>query len=97
MCELTPDNIEYDNEVMDLTSSTFGTYSRFRSGMQTKQEPVNTSFFCMTQCSLHIYRLFNSLVVWCWLRVREVSGSIPSQGPRHTKDVVKNGTNSAIV
>ena len=31
----------------------------------------------------------NSLVVECWLRVREVLGSIPSQGPRHTKDVIK--------
>ena len=36
-----------------------------------------------------IYRLLDSLVVWCWLRVREVPGSIPSQGPRHTKDVIK--------
>ena len=25
----------------------------------------------------------------CWLRVWEVPGSIPSQGPRHTKDVIK--------
>ena len=25
----------------------------------------------------------------CWLRVREVLGSIPSQGPRHTKCVIK--------
>ena len=31
----------------------------------------------------------DSLVVLCWLRVREVPGSIPSQGPRHTKDVIK--------
>ena len=30
-----------------------------------------------------------TLVVECWLRVREVPGSIPSQGPRHTKDVIK--------
>ena len=36
-----------------------------------------------------MYRLLDSLVVECWLRVREVSGSIPSQGPRHTKDVIK--------
>ena len=35
------------------------------------------------------YRLHDSLVVECWLRVREVKGSIPSQGPRHTKDVIK--------
>ena len=35
------------------------------------------------------YRRLDSLVVECWLRVREVPGSIPSQGPRHTKDVIK--------
>ena len=35
------------------------------------------------------YRLLDSLVVECWLRVREVPGSILSQGPRHTKDVIK--------
>ena len=35
------------------------------------------------------HRLLDSLVVHCWLRVREVPGSIPSQGPRHTKDVMK--------
>ena len=34
-------------------------------------------------------RLLDSLVVECWHRVREVPGSIPSQGPRHTKDVLK--------
>ena len=31
----------------------------------------------------------NSLVVESWLRVREAPGSIPSQGPRHTKNVIK--------
>ena len=36
-----------------------------------------------------IYRLLDSLVVVCWLRVRAVPGSIPSQGPRHSKDVIK--------
>ena len=35
------------------------------------------------------YRLLDSLVVECWHRVQEVPGSIPSQGPRHTKDVIK--------
>ena len=35
------------------------------------------------------YRLLDSLVVECWLLVWQVPGSIPSQGPRHTKDVVK--------
>ena len=34
-------------------------------------------------------RLLDSLVVECWHRVREVPVSIPSQGPRHTKDVIK--------
>ena len=34
-------------------------------------------------------RLLDSLAVECWLRVQEVPGSIPSQGPRHTKDVIK--------
>ena len=33
-------------------------------------------------------RLLDSLVVECWRRVREVAGSIPSHGPRHTKDVI---------
>ena len=33
--------------------------------------------------------LLDSLVVECWHQVREVPGSIPSQGPRHTKDVIK--------
>jgi len=28
-------------------------------------------------------------VVECWLLVRDVPGSIPSQGPCHTKDVLK--------
>ena len=35
------------------------------------------------------HRHLDSLVVECWLRVREVQDSIPSQGPRHTKDVIK--------
>ena len=35
------------------------------------------------------YRLLDSLVVECWLQVREVPGSIPSQGPKHTKDFIK--------
>ena len=35
------------------------------------------------------YRLLDSLVVECRLRVWEVPGSIPSQGPHHTKDVIE--------
>ena len=63
---------------------------------------VNISFCCCCcsscwTCSLHccyvcyrsIYRLLDSLVVECWLRMREVPGSIPSQGPRHTKDAIE--------
>ena len=34
-------------------------------------------------------RLPDSLVVEGWHRVGEVPGSIPSQGPRHTKDAIK--------
>ena len=34
-------------------------------------------------------RHLDSLVIECWHRVREIPGSIPSQGPRHTKDVIK--------
>ena len=37
----------------------------------------------------NVYRLLDNLEVECWHRVREVLGSIPSQGPRHTKDVIK--------
>ena len=37
----------------------------------------------------NFHRLIDSLVVECWLRGRQVPGSIPSQGPRHTKDVIK--------
>ena len=33
-------------------------------------------------------RLLDSLVVECWLRVRDVPGLIPSQGPRHTTAVI---------
>ena len=40
----------------------------------------------VTDCG---HRLLDSIVVECWLRVREVPGSIPSQEPRHTKDVIK--------
>ena len=36
-----------------------------------------------------LHRLLDSLVVEYCIRVREVLGSIPSQGQRHTKDVIK--------
>ena len=52
---------------------------------------INSSLFPARLGDTHHnqYRLLDSLVVECWLRVREVPGSIPSQGPRHTKDVIK--------
>ena len=41
-------------------------------------------------CTSNTYdRLLDSLVVKCWPRVREGPGSMPRQGPRHTKDVIK--------
>ena len=36
-----------------------------------------------------LHSLLDGLVIECWLQVQEVPGSIPSQGPRHTKDVIK--------
>ena len=45
-----------------------------------------TSLLVLPRLNKH---LLDSLVVECWHRVREVPGSIPSQGPRHTKDVIK--------
>ena len=47
------------------------------------------------QCIIH--RLLDSLVVECWLWVREVPGSIPSQGPCHIKDVIKMVPGSSLV
>ena len=38
--------------------------------------------------STRVVRL-DSLVVECWLSVREVPGSIPIRGLRHFKDVIK--------
>ena len=43
------------------------------------------------------YHLLDSLVVKLWDQVREVPGSIPSQGPRHTKDVIKMVPGSSLV
>ena len=47
---------------------------------------VNNAFLVQYSIS---NRLLDSLVEECWHRVREVPGSIPSQGPRHTQDVIK--------
>ena len=60
--------------------------------------PASKSIACMTeQMCIFLHRLLDSLVVDCWHRVREVPGLIPSQGPRHTKDVIKNCTSSSLV
>ena len=48
---------------------------------------VNNEF--LKQLLLRKNRLLDYLEVKCLLRVREVQGSIPSQGPRHTKDIIK--------
>ena len=50
---------------------------------------IYSNMICMQLFYFLSNRLLDSLVVQYWLRVREVSGSIPSQGPRHTKDVIK--------
>ena len=51
-------------------------------------------FLAFTFCQFCVVIRFfhprlNGLVVECWLLVREVPGSISSQGPRHTKDVIQ--------
>ena len=51
-----------------------------------KRALLNVLLLLQLSCE---HRLLDSLVVHCWLRVREVPGSIPSQGPRHTKDVME--------
>ena len=45
--------------------------------------------FHFIDCQITVHRLLDSLVVECWHQVREVPGSIPSQGPRHTKYVIQ--------
>ena len=54
----------------------------------TESLSLNESYCRNSPVSI-IHRLLDSLVVECWLRVRELPGSIPSQGPRHTKDAIK--------
>ena len=54
---------------------------------RTLKKKNNSQYVLAT--SFLIYRLLDSLVVECWLRVWEVPGSNPSQGPRQTNDVIK--------
>ena len=58
---------------------------------------MSTFDISFNQCFKTDLDRLNSLVVKCWHRVREVPGSIPSQGPRHTKDVLKTVPGSSLV
>ena len=51
----------------------------------------------MRKTSSTVNRLLDSLVVQCWFRGRVVPGSIPSQGPRHTKYVIEMVPGSSLV
>ena len=56
---------------------------------QTNNTQLNNGISNIFILLNYFFSLLDSLVVQCWLRVREVPGSIPSQGPRHTKYVIK--------
>ena len=61
-----------------------------KTWFNAKTEKLYTTTIISEKALLYIVdRLLDSLVVECWHRVREVPGSIPSQGPRHNKDVIK--------
>jgi len=45
--------------------------------------------FMQGKCNFTTSSIIISVVIACWLRVREVLGSILSQGSLHTKDVIK--------
>ena len=66
----------YQITLITASSITQWQSAGFECGMSRVQAPVKD-------------RLLDSLVVECQLRVWDVQGSIPSQGPRHTKDVIK--------
>ena len=63
----------------------------------TKQTKQSYEAHFNSPFSNNNYRLLDSLVVKYWYRVQEVPGSIPSQGPRHTKDVIKMIPGSSLV
>ena len=61
-------------------------------GLAIKYNSILRPLFIILQDGLindSLYHLLDSLVVESWHRVLEVPGSIPSQGLRHTKDVIK--------
>ena len=58
----------------------------FKQNRSLQQQPTSSQFAIGVIMKVVVligdyYRLLDSLVVECWLRVREVPGSIPSQGP----------------
>ena len=57
----------------------------FNMSWSSIQQPT----YFLSPFSSYNHRLLDSLLVECWLQGHEVPGSIPSQGPRHTKDVIK--------
>ena len=57
--------------------------------LRVESPAIGSLFLKITKINDTKKRLLDSPVVECWLWVREVPGSIPSQGPRHTKDVLK--------
>ena len=78
-----------DSLRMTLAFETNQFFSFAKSLLQVVQYTVYTALFMLGLILiLFINRLLNSLVVQCWLRVREVPGSIPSQGPCHSEDVI---------
>ena len=67
------------------------------SRMHRANTPVIKPTFFKASIDKIKNRLLDSLMVECWLRVREVPRSIPSQGPRHTKYVIKMVPGSSLV
>ena len=76
-----------DHMTISRTDAGYRTWVAAVRGECINTAPARQSLY--TQWLEANNRLLDSLVVECWLRVREVPGSIPSQGPRHTKDVMK--------
>ena len=76
-------------EVSIVSSKSSHGIERVYSDLNMSHVTFTFEVWTRVKCHCTLHRLIDSLVVECWLRVREVPGSIPSQGPRHTKDVIK--------
>ena len=86
--------IYYDYALQNLDSLIQSTGFRRPAYAMHQYHTISTIIFRKTNFqTFNFYsewnRLLDSLVVECWRRVRGVPGSIPSQRPRHTKDVIK--------